>query len=136
MSEAKPFLPRIEHFTDCTGAQRSFELFQGPQSDGVLIKAREIDPPHAPGYEFSAWSATMGDALGKLRRKIRNGISRRYLAEDKDRGLVMLTGTLRGIVDSNGLNVDGRTLTFAQLQSELSSVDGWAIEIRIADPSD
>lgn len=132
----KPFLPRIEHFTDCTGRKLAFNITQGPQTDGAVVTAREIDPPHAPGYEFSSWSATLGDALGKLRRKVREGISRRYLAEDQERGLVMLASTLRGMVDSGGLNVDGRRITFNQLQSELSTVEGWTIEIKITDPTD
>lgn len=136
MSEANtPFLPRVEYFMDCAGKERAFELSQGPQTDGVVVTAHEVDPPHAPGYEFSAWSSTIGDALGALRGKIREGISRRYLAEDPDRGLIMLTNKLRGIIEEDGITVDGRRMLYEQLLSELLTVQGWVIEIRITDPS-
>lgn len=131
----KPFLPRVEHFMDCAGNKRAFELSQGPQTDGVVVTACEIDPLHKPGYEFSTWSATIGDALGTLRLKVKEGISRRHLATDSEHGLEMLTHTLRGLVDSGGLVIDGRHISNDQLLKALSSFEGWAIEIKITDPT-
>lgn len=131
----KPFLPRVEHFTDCTGSKRAFEICQGPQTDGVEVSAYEVDPPCAPGYKFSSWSATQGDALGKLRLKIKEGLSRRYLANHPEIGIQMLTHDLRGLVGSGGLTIDGRHVPFSQLLTELSTFEGWGIEIKITDSS-
>lgn len=131
----KPFLPRVEHFTDCTGAERAFEIHQGPQTDGVVVNAYEVDPQHSPGYEFSAWSATIGDALGKLRLKIKEGLSLRYLTNHPEHGIQMLTHDLRGLVGSGGLTIDGRHVPFTQLLTELSTFEGWGIEIKITDSS-
>lgn len=133
--EKKPFLPRVEHFIDCAGNKLAFELSQGPQTDGVVVTACEIKPSHKPGYEFSTWSASLGDALGVLRLKIKEGISRRYLAADSEHGLEMLTHTLRGLVNSGGLVIDGRHVTNEQLLNALSSFEGWSIEINLTDPT-
>lgn len=133
--EKTPFLPRVEHFTDCTGLKRSFNITQGHQADGVVVTASEINPPCTPGYEFSAWSATIGDALGSLRLKIREGISHRYLAADSSGGFEMLTHTLRGLIDSGGLVIDGRHVSNDTIIDVLSSFEGWNIEIRITDPT-
>lgn len=134
--DKKPFLPRIEEFLDCTGKVLNFDLHQGPQTDGVMIYARQLAPDHAPGYEFSAWSVTMGDALGKLRGKIREGIARRYLAEHPERGLSMLTHTLKGVVGSGGVEIDGRHVTFDWLLAELQTFEGWGFELKIKDQSE
>lgn len=131
----KPYLPRVERFTDCAGQLRDFELTQGPQTDGVVVSARELNPLQLPGYEFSAWSPTMGDALGALRLKIREGLSRRYLADDPDRGIVMLTHTLRGLVNHQGVSIDGRHITNDQLLDLLSAFEGWGIDIKLTDPT-
>lgn len=136
MSTAKkPFLPRVEHFTDCTGAKRAFEICQGLKTDGVVVSAYEVEPPCAPGYKFSAWSATQGDALGKLRLKIREGLARRYLSGIPEHGLGMLTHNLSGLVGSGGLIIDGRHIPFNEIVAEFSSFEGWGIEIKITDSS-
>ena len=133
--EQKPFLPRVESFQDCTGRTRSFNITQGQQPEGVLVTASEIDPPQMPGYEFAVWSSTMGNALGLLRLKIKEGISRRYLGIDTGRGVEMLTHTVRGMLDYGGVVVDGRVLSYDQLLQVLSSFEGSAIEIKITDPT-
>jgi len=88
-----------------------------------------------PGYEFAVWSSTMGNALGLLRLKIKEGISRRYLGSDTEHGVEMLTQTVRGMLDYGGVVVDGRMLSYDQLLQALSSFEGWSIEIKITDPT-
>jgi hypothetical protein len=132
----KPFLPRIEAFLDCNGKVLEFELTQGPQTDGVLVSARQVNPETAPGYEFSAWSFGIGDALGKLRLKIRAGISRRYLATHPERGLQLLTFGFKGVVGSGGVTIDGRHVPFDWLVTELQAFEGWDIELQIKDGSE
>ena len=100
------------------------------------MRAVEIDPPVDPGYEFSAWSSSLGEALGKLRAKIRAGLARRHLAEHPERGLQMLTDALAGQVASGGIIIDGRHVPFAWLVAELQALEGAWIEIRTSDPSE
>lgn len=135
MSE-EPFLPRVEEFLDCTGALLQFRLTEARQAAGVLLYAHQIDPEHSPGYEFSAWSATFGDAIGKLRRKIRDGVSRRHLAEHPARGLSLLTEGFSGVIDSGGITIDGRRVSFDWITDQLQVREGFQIEVRIKDPSE
>lgn len=129
----EPFLPRFEQYLDCSGQMREFELYQSPQSEGVLLYALEVG--QKPGYEFSAWSSAFGDAIGKLRRKIREGVSRRYLAEHPQHGLQMLTGQLAGQISQTGLVVDGRLLPWEALIEQLQASQGFNISLEITDGS-
>lgn len=131
-----PFLPREEEFLDCTGKLLRFKLTQGPQTDGVVVYAYQLDPEHAPGYEFSAWSAARGDALGKLRRKIQEGISSRHMAEHPTRGLSLLTHGFAGRIDYGGVTIDGRHVPFEWITKQLQTYEGFQIEVRIKDPSE
>lgn len=132
----KPFLPRRESFLDCTGRLREFELAQGPQTDGALMRAHEVAPDGPPGYEFEAWAAVRSEALGRLRDKIRDGLSRRYLAEHPDRGLEMLSDRLAGRVGHGGVTVDGRPVSWDWLITLLQTYEGRQIEVVIKDPAE
>lgn len=136
MTSPEPFPPRISEYLDCAGRLLRFEITQGPQTDGVVVTARQIDPDTWPGYEFSAWSATRGDALGKLNRKIRAGISRRYLGDHSRHGLTLLTDGFAGLVGSGGVTIDGRHVPFADLIDLLQVYEGHRIELRLTDQSD
>ncbi|MPN03605.1 hypothetical protein SDC9_150836 [bioreactor metagenome] len=129
-------LPLEETYLDCNGRDRKFEIQQGPQTDGVLVRAREVSPAAWPGYEFSAWSSSLGDALGKLRARIRDGLARRYLIEHPKRGLQMLSSSLVGEIASEGLVIDGRMIQFDQVKQLLSAHEGQVISITIKDGSE
>lgn len=132
----KPFLPRVEEFLDCTGALLQFRLTDAHHAAGVLLYAHQIDPEHSPGYEFSAWSATSGDAIGKLRRKIRDGISRRHMATHPKFGVSLLTHDLSGMIQSDGLVIDGRLVPFEKVVAAFQAFGGWQIEVRFKDASE
>lgn len=131
MTSPEPVLPRVSEYLDCTGRLLRFEITQGPQTDGVVVTARQLDPETEPGYEFSAWSATRGDALGKLHHKIKAGISRRYLGEHPRHGLSLLTDGFSGIVAYGGVTIDGRHVPFGDIIDLLQTYEGWGIELRI-----
>lgn len=131
-----PFLPRRERFLDCTGREREFELYQGPQTDGVLVMAREVDPPAFPGYAFAAWSSNRGDALGRLRARIRAGLSRRYLVEQQGTGLQLLADEIVGEVWDEGLVVDGRMVDYDEIVRLLTIREGQTVTIQIKDGSE
>ena len=132
----KPFLPHLESFLDCTGEMREFKLTQGPQTDGVMVYALETAPENTPGYAFEVWSATLGDALGRLRSKIKTGLATRHLAEHPDRGLAILADCLSGRIDSGGVTVDGKHVQWDWLVTQLQTYEGWKIEIKIKDASE
>ena len=136
MTSHKPVLPRISEYQDCTGRLLRFEITQGPQTDGVVVTARQLAPEVWPGYEFSAWSATLGDALGRLGRKIKAGISRRYLGEHPRHGRSLLTDGFTGLVSSGGVTIDGRHVSYQELIDLLHVYEGHRIELQITDPSD
>ncbi len=136
MTSHKPVLPRVSEYLDCAGRLLRFEITQGPQTDGVVVNARQLDPETSPGYEFSAWSATRGDALGRLHRKIKAGISRRYLGEHPRHGRSLLTDGFTGVVASGGVTIDGRHVSYPELIDLLQVYEGWGIELRIKDQSE
>ena len=125
--------PFEETFQDCAGRILRFEIRRGPQTDGVAVTAHQLDPEHWPGYKFSSWSATLGDALGRLRAKIRAGISRRYLGEHQQLGLSLLTNRLAGEIGSGGVIVDGRHIPFDRLIDLLQIHEGGSIYLHITD---
>lgn len=135
-AQRRPVLPGRETFLDCTGRERAFEITQGPQTDGVVVRAREIDPPAFPGYAFAAWSATLGDALGRLRERIRSGLSRRYLVEHPERGLQLLASSMEGEIWGEGLVIDGRMVEYADLRRLLAARDGDTVTIQIKDSAE
>ena len=136
MTSHKPVLPRVSEYQDCTGRLLRFEITQGPQTDGVVVTARQLEPEVLPGYEFSAWSATRGDALGKLHQKIRASIARRYLGEHPNHGLSLLTDEFAGVVASGGVTIDGRHVSYPELIELLHVYEGHRIELRLSDPTD
>jgi len=135
-AQRRAVLPCREIFLDCTGRERAFEITQGPQTDGVVVRAREIDPPTFPGYAFSAWSATLGDAMGRLRERIRSGLSRRYLVEHPSHGLQLLASTMEGEIWSEGLVIDGRMVEYPDLRRLLAAREGDTVTIQIKDSAE
>ena len=136
MTSPKTTLPRVSEHQDCTGRLLRFEITQGPQTDGVVVTARQLEPETLPGYEFSAWSATLGDALGRLHHKINAGIARRYLGEHPRHGLALLTDSFAGVIAGAGVVIDGRHVTFGDLIELLHVYEGHHIELRITGQSD
>ena len=132
----KRTLPWRERFLDCTDKEREFEFSRGQQTDGVVVKAIEINPDEEPGYSFSSWSSTLGDALGRLRSKISTALARRHIGNHPNRGLEMLAHDLSGQISCGGIIVDGRFVSFDKLLEMLQVYEGWEFELSIKDGSE
>ncbi len=127
---------RSESFFDFSGAVREFIVTQLPRDAefGAMVRAVEVtDTP--PGYEFSSWSPTLGDALGKIRGKIRKRLSTRYAIERPDRTIAMTHDRLVGTIASEGLVVDGKLLGWQALIDLLLVNNGDDIKVRVSDPT-
>lgn len=124
--------PINEEFLDCAGERREFRIApHDTVSEGFLLEAAEIRDDNEPGYSFSVFSEAYAiyGALGRLRRKIRCGLSRRYMIEGE-----MLTDELRGDINYGGLVVDGRFIDFNKLADQIQTYEGFSLEIRILEP--
>jgi hypothetical protein len=75
--------PTSEVFVDCCGQRREFTLDLLDLGRGYFLRATE-GAPGSDGYAFATHSETDRYlALGQLRRKIREGLATRYLAQDE-----------------------------------------------------
>lgn len=128
-------LPCRETFLDCAGELRVFELTQNMNYPGAHIKANEVTP-NPPGYRFEAWADQPAEAIARVRRKIRGGLARRYLAENPEYGLCVLNSVIAGRVGLGGLVVDGKHLDWAWIENYIQTNEGWLVEIRIKDPAE
>jgi len=135
----KSFLPREETFIDCTGATRTFRIFQFPTDgrpveSGYVITAEEITGD-ASGYEFNAWSPCLGDCLGKLRRKIRRGLASRHVVV-RNGELSMLQDKISGIISSGGMVIDGSFYDWDSLIKLFSVYEGSQADLVFTDPAE
>ena len=119
-----------EKYTDCRGAERLFEISVRALPIGFVVEARELSDS-AYGYEFSQRAETDPfEALGAVRRKIRKGLSRRFLAQEQGEA-VMATDDLEGVISHLGLVVDGVLVPWNDLQRMLTTCEGFPIKIEI-----
>ena len=125
--------PRIETARDCCGKVREFEVSLHTTDGGYFLRAREMR--EAPGgYEFAAHhAASPYVALGRLRQRIAEGLSTRYLVEED--GIRQL-GHDRAVghIGYGCVVIDGEEIPFDELTSMLETYEGWSFEIRIAEP--
>ncbi|MBW3670191.1 MAG: hypothetical protein KY432_00810 [Acidobacteria bacterium] len=128
--------PLTESFIDFSGDRREFLIEANEGPFGWTVVAREINPPHDPGYFFSTFSAShYGLALGAMRGKIRREISRRYLVPDSMPNL--LHGSVRGRVggsDDQILVIDGRAISADDFVNMISVYEGHEFELHITEP--
>jgi hypothetical protein len=100
-------LPRVEEYTDCCGRVIQFKLYlERLLTPGYLLAAQEVtDNEH--GYHFCIHAeADPFVGLGRLRRKIRRGISRKYLVR-RENAVGLSHDELSGSINHFGLVVDG-----------------------------
>jgi hypothetical protein len=137
-SEGNPIdedFPLTETFADCCGNTRHFEFHLNTTDGGYFLRGREIrDGPG--GYEFAAHHALSPYvALGRLRHRIAEGLATRYLVEEEG---VRRLGHERAVghIGYGCLVIDGEEIPFEEFGAVLQTYEGWAFEIRIADPFD
>ena len=127
-----PVYEEREHFTDCAGAIRYFDLtiYDIPGA-GFSGQANEVTSATDGGYMLRSFAeASFTTALARLRGKIRAGLAQRFLIHDGE-ALDMPLERLCGRIDCDGVVVDGRLLDWAALQSLLQTYEGWEFELRI-----
>lgn len=120
--------PRIETFRDYCGKKRDFEVFLNTTDGGHFLRAREMrDSPG--GYEFAAHHpASPFVALGRLRQRIAEGLSSRYLVEEEG---VRRLGHDRAVghIGHTCVVIDGEEIPFDEFVSMVKTYEGWAFEI-------
>jgi len=127
--------PRLETFTDCCGRNRQFTIELRTTPGGHFLTAKEADKPQG-GYEFGAYAeADPYIALGRLRDKIRKGLSTRYLIVEYGRRLPS-HNLLKGHVGYGGVIVDGEFVPFEEFVAMLQTYEGHQFSLQLADPFD
>lgn len=127
--------PRSETFTDCCGQNRQFTIELRTTPGGYFLTAKEAGEPQG-GYEFGAYAeADPYIALGRLRDKIRKGLSTRYLIVEYGRRLPS-HNVLKGHVGYGGVIVDGEFVPFDEFVAMVQTFEGHQFLLQLADPFD
>jgi hypothetical protein len=136
MTDEQNLFLNLASFVDCTGQKRIFKIKQLPSPNkGYLLEARELRDDAREGYKFQQFSAaSVHEALGLLRRKIRRGLARRHVYEGP-RELDLLADDMAGHISSGGVIVDGCLIEFDRLIDLLQTYEAWNLELRFIDPS-
>lgn len=125
--------PRIETWTDCRGRIRRFAVDVHTTDGGYFLRARE-EGAESGGYEFAAHSeASPYLALGRLRKRIREGLAIQYLVrEDGQRQLGHNKAV--GRISYGSVVVDGEEIRFDEFVAMLQSYEGWQFSLSVVDP--
>jgi hypothetical protein len=127
----------IETFLDCAGKRRRFLLqvygkgrfLEACEVLGDEVRGSRIVMPVKPG-ETPPW--------GELRKRIREQLSRRDLAQDENGRLVLVADGFRGQLtwsdDGVALIVDAVILSWDEVGRLLASHEGFTLHIEIRDP--
>lgn len=124
--------PSSESFVDCAGVRRHFELdVQQLPNHGYAAEAREVTTSEHGGYVFKAFAEASGTmALARLRGKVRQGLGQRFLIQD-GYTVEMPFERIRGRIDSEGVVVDGRLVSWDEFLELLRPYEGWEFDLRI-----
>lgn len=130
-AQVRKSFPMREEYTDCAGQLRVFELYlDRVLSPGYLLRAKEITETEYC-YEFEVFAESNPFiGFGRLREKIRRGISRKYLVVDHGH-LSMSHDVMAGSISYQGLIVDGQLLPWEKLWELLLTHEGFHIELRV-----
>jgi hypothetical protein len=131
LQKLNEFLPSVETFVDCNGKVRKFELrLERALEPGYLLSAVEVGG--VSDYEFEVFAEYCPfNGLGRLRQKIRRGLSRRYIVTTKH-GLSMTHDEISGRISNTGVIVDGAEVTWEEFETILLTHEGFQIDIRIS----
>ena len=98
---------------------------------GYAAEAREVTTSEHGGYVFKAFAEASGTmALARLRGKVRQGLAQRFLIKD-GATIEMPFERIRGRIDSEGVVVDGRLVTWDEFLELLHPYEGWEFDLRI-----
>lgn len=125
--------PRVESCTDCCGQVRGFRVEVQTTDGGYFLRASE-EGAESAGYEFAAHSEVSPyHALGRLRRRISEGLATRYLVRDDGHRRLGHDRAV-GRISYGSVVVDGEEISFEEFTEMLQSYEGWQFSLRIADP--
>jgi hypothetical protein len=146
-------LPSFEHLdlkpvalVDRSGKEHEFHFRVRLLGTGVALDAFEIRGGLPGGYQFQIIGKPEEDQLallGRLIEKIRRGLSRDYLKQERH-GLHIADNVVCGAIECDDaedgrvplLNIDGRDVTGRQFGRMLMSYEGWQFKLEIHDKSD
>ncbi len=127
--------PLRDEVEDCKGDMRTFVISCYETPIGFTVRAVE-EGRNQEGYIFAAYSETSASsALYRVRQKMNRGLATRHITDSSGR-YEMLHDELSGRITSDGhggllLVVDGIPLDIDDLDSILSTFEGWEFEVRI-----
>lgn len=139
IDEMERLFPLKENYLDHSGRPRSFQIdLYKLRADGFRVEASEMS--RVNGYRFEVYSpiysaAVLAFALGRRREKVRAGIVTRYLRTDTTGEKNPTHDEMRGRISCDGIVVDGELLPFKELQRILTTHEGFAISIKVSDPT-
>jgi len=125
--------PKHEKYVDCSGRTRTFKLYvDRVLTRGYLLVAREVtDAEYC--YEFRVFAeADPFGGFGRLRAKIRRGLSRKYLIRNGDR-VSLSHDELSGTISSRGIVVDGQLLPWDEFRDLLLTHEGFYVALHISE---
>lgn len=127
--------PAYDEYTDFAGEKRTFRLELRELPHGYVCIARESGA-NGEGFEFQTSSRVDPfECLSKLRSKIPRLLSVRHLV-DHQGSLQPGHDRLRGRITYGGVVIDGRFLTFSQLENMMQTYEGFQFDLRFIDPAD
>ncbi|MBI4613321.1 MAG: hypothetical protein HY720_06890 [Planctomycetes bacterium] len=131
--DPEDIFPMDDVLTDCAGRKRKFKIEYWKAPTGHVVEAKEVGRKTG-GYEFRAFdSSHPGLALGELRRKMNQELSRRYV-EKKGASWCPRHDELRGrITMADGAPafvIDGQLLTLEEFGQLLCVCEGWNFYFR------
>jgi hypothetical protein len=127
--------PASDEYTDFAGKKRMFDLELTELPFGYVCIARESGI-EGEGFQFKAFSRIDPfECLSNLRTKIPKVLSVRHLIQEQG-SLQPGHDRLRGRITSGGVVIDGRFLTFLQLEEMMQTYEGFQFDLRFVDPSD
>lgn len=119
---------------DHSGQQRMFQMSLNVIPTGEFVVYAQELPLEEDGYRFSAMSSSSPyQALGKLRDKIRQSITTRYLYRENDGRWRMTRDDLSGRIVGDGLIIDGEWLSFDEVITLMQVYEGFSVRFTFAD---
>jgi hypothetical protein len=145
-------LPGFEHLDlkpvaliDRSGKEHEFHFRVRLFGTGVALDAFELQGGLPAGYQFQIIGKPEEDQLallGRLIDKIRRGLSRGYLKQERHELHIaddVVCGAIEWDDAEDGrvplLNIDGREVTWQQFGRMLMSFEGWQFKLEIRDKS-
>ena len=140
INDIQQMFPLEEDFVDYSGNSRRFRIsLHKLVAEDFSLSATDLS--QTEGYHFEVYSAVysksaLGLALGRLRWKIRKGVSTRYLHINAKGKKQLTHDEIRGRISYNGIVVDGSLLNFRDFAEILTTHEGFQISIKIGEPAE